>query len=216
MFEGYSWSGPGECGACKPDLDTFFGIDTPGIGAVLAADRPDAVIITGWQSLSLIQGLWACMRLRAYPLSVRAESNAMRARPLVGTHAAPHFVCPASMVFSPSARPIGTFILAMAFRRPENPGSPAIILSTTCASPRNARRSAGREPELRSGWGKHSIRRHLLCVRRQAGRKKARHGLAARARPWRWLPARSCTCWWLAPVNRWRRPTAWWQRIASR
>lgn len=79
MFEGYSWTAL-ENVSRKPGLGTFFGASTPGIGETLTANRPDAMIITGWQSFSLLQGLWACKRLRI-PLIVRAESNALRERP---------------------------------------------------------------------------------------------------------------------------------------
>lgn len=79
IFEGYSWAAL-ENMARKPGLGTFFGASTPGILATLARNRPDAVIITGWQSFSLVQGLWACLRLRI-PTIIRAESNALRQRP---------------------------------------------------------------------------------------------------------------------------------------
>src|SRR5262249_25995454 len=43
--------------------------------------QPDAAIITGWQSLPLIQATIACIRL-GIPRVVRGESNALRRRPL--------------------------------------------------------------------------------------------------------------------------------------
>ena len=61
MFEGYAFEAL-ENQARSPGLARFFGTNTPGIYAHLARSRPDAVIITGWQSWSLLQGLWACMR----------------------------------------------------------------------------------------------------------------------------------------------------------
>ena len=79
MLEGYVWEVL-ENKARSPGLGRFFGTNTPGIYAELARSKPDAVIITGWQSWSLLQGLWACMRL-GIPTMIRAESNALRNRP---------------------------------------------------------------------------------------------------------------------------------------
>ena len=63
-----------------PALRGFFSSSTPEIYSLLAQARPDAVIITGWHALPLLQTLWACIRLRI-PRIVRAESNGMRRRP---------------------------------------------------------------------------------------------------------------------------------------
>ena len=79
LFEGYRWSALKNV-ARTPGLGRFFGTSTPGIHAALAADRPDAMIVTGWQSFSLLQGIWACLRL-GIPIIIRAESNALRTRP---------------------------------------------------------------------------------------------------------------------------------------
>lgn len=65
----------------SPELGRFWGSNTPGIIDALRSQRPDAVILTGWQSRSLIQALRATIRLDI-PRIVRGESNAMRARPL--------------------------------------------------------------------------------------------------------------------------------------
>lgn len=78
MFEGYVWQAL-ENKARAPSLGRFFGASTPGIYAELVRSKPDAVIITGWQSWSLLQGLLACMRL-GIPTIIRAESNALRPR----------------------------------------------------------------------------------------------------------------------------------------
>lgn len=78
MFDGYTWQVL-ENKARTLSLTRFFGTNTPGICAELARSRPDAVIITGWQSWSLLQGLWACIRL-GIPIIIRAESNALRER----------------------------------------------------------------------------------------------------------------------------------------
>ncbi len=78
MFEGYAFEVL-ENKARLPGLGRFFGTNTAGVYAQLARSRPDAVIITGWQSWSLLQGLWACMRL-GIPTIIRAESNALHKR----------------------------------------------------------------------------------------------------------------------------------------
>jgi glycosyltransferase involved in cell wall biosynthesis len=80
LLEGYEWELLTNHRR-DPRLGSFFGLSTPGILSVLRRDRPDAVIITGWNSLPLLQTLWACMRLRI-PRIVRGESNSLRTRPL--------------------------------------------------------------------------------------------------------------------------------------
>jgi len=79
MLEGYRWEVLANTGR-SPGLKGFFASSTPGVYRVLAAARPDVVIITGWQSLPLVQALWACVRLRI-PRIIRGESNALHERP---------------------------------------------------------------------------------------------------------------------------------------
>lgn len=79
MLEGYAWQALANTRS-KPALGRFLGSSTPGILDDLRRDRPDAVIITGWNALPLLQALWACERLRL-PRIVRGESNALRVRP---------------------------------------------------------------------------------------------------------------------------------------
>jgi len=79
MLEGYRWRLL-ENSVHAPSLGGFFASSTPGIFRVLAQDRPDLAIVTGWQSLPLLQGLWACARL-GIPTIIRGESNALRRRP---------------------------------------------------------------------------------------------------------------------------------------
>jgi len=64
----------------SPSLNGFFTNRTPGVGARLARDRPDAVIVGGWNALPLLQAVRACDRL-GIPLLVRGESNSLRRRP---------------------------------------------------------------------------------------------------------------------------------------
>jgi len=78
-LEGYRWELLDNRSG-SPGLRGFSSSSTPGIYRVLAAARPDVMIITGWQSLPLLQALWACLRL-GIPTIIRGESNALRTRP---------------------------------------------------------------------------------------------------------------------------------------
>lgn len=79
MLAEYEWQALLNTGT-RPGLTGFFSNSTPSVRAVLASDRPDVVIVTGWHALPLLQALWACMVLRI-PRIVRGESNALRHRP---------------------------------------------------------------------------------------------------------------------------------------
>lgn len=79
LLDGYRWVALPNS-ARSPELGGFFASRTPAVGAVLARDRPDAVIVSGWQSLPLLQALGACRRL-GIPCLVRGESSALRPRP---------------------------------------------------------------------------------------------------------------------------------------
>ena len=79
MLAGYEWEALPNT-ARRPGLKGFFASSTPSIRAVLAGNRPDVVILTGWNALPLVQALCACMVLKI-PTIIRGESNAMRARP---------------------------------------------------------------------------------------------------------------------------------------
>lgn len=79
LLEGYRWELlPNK--RKSPNLRGFLASSTPAIYSMLKQARPDAVIITGWQSLPLLQALWASIRL-GIPRIVRGESNALRKRP---------------------------------------------------------------------------------------------------------------------------------------
>lgn len=62
-----------------PQLGSFMGLSTPGVLKVLYRHKPDCVIITGWNSLTLIQTLIAC-KLLGIPTLVRGVSNALKRR----------------------------------------------------------------------------------------------------------------------------------------
>lgn len=78
LLEGYRWKLlPNRNNS--PSLRGFFKSSTPAIYEELAVRKPHIVIITGWQSLPLLQALWASIRL-GIPRIIRAESNALRIR----------------------------------------------------------------------------------------------------------------------------------------
>jgi glycosyltransferase involved in cell wall biosynthesis len=78
LLEGYKWEAiPNK--RKSPSLTGFFSSSAPAIYSLLEKERPDVVIITGWQSLPLLEALWASMRL-GIPRIVRGESNALRKR----------------------------------------------------------------------------------------------------------------------------------------
>lgn len=79
LLDGYDWEllpnakpSPGSRG--------FFASSTPAVHAVLKREKPDVAIITGWQSLPLLQALWSCVRL-GIPRLVRGDSNSLSPRP---------------------------------------------------------------------------------------------------------------------------------------
>lgn len=66
--------------ARSPSVTSYFGCDTPEIGAELRRRRFDALIVNGWVTKSCLQGLWASRRLKI-PCVVRGEANLLRPRP---------------------------------------------------------------------------------------------------------------------------------------
>jgi len=95
LLEGYAYQLLDNI-AAKPSVTEFRGCDTPAIGSILKATRPDAVIVNGWVVKTCLQTLLACKRL-GIPCLVRGEANNLRERPawkrllqrlLVGQYAA--------------------------------------------------------------------------------------------------------------------------------
>jgi glycosyltransferase involved in cell wall biosynthesis len=81
LLDGYDWELiPNK--RKSPSLQGFFRSSTPAIYSLLAEAKPDVVIITGWQSLPLLQALWAAVRL-GIPRIVRGDSNGLRLRPFL-------------------------------------------------------------------------------------------------------------------------------------
>jgi glycosyltransferase involved in cell wall biosynthesis len=79
MLEGYSWEVL-QNARRRPELGSFRGSSSPGIGSILERTRPDAVLVTGWHALPLLQALWASRRLKI-PTIVRGDSNNLKPRP---------------------------------------------------------------------------------------------------------------------------------------
>jgi glycosyltransferase involved in cell wall biosynthesis len=78
LLDGYRWQAlPNATRA--PSLDGFLASRTPAVTEVLEADRPDAVIVSGWHALPLLQATRACRRL-GIPCLVRGESSGLRRR----------------------------------------------------------------------------------------------------------------------------------------
>jgi glycosyltransferase involved in cell wall biosynthesis len=79
LLDGYRWQALPNA-ARAPSLDGFLASRTPAVTEVLETDRPDAVIVSGWHALSLLQAMRACRRL-GIPCLVRGESSGLRRRP---------------------------------------------------------------------------------------------------------------------------------------
>ena len=78
MFDGYDWE-LFESRKHKPGIDGFFANVSKNIGKTLARDRPDVIILTGWQGFPLIQALFWSLYLRI-PRIVRGESSGLKPR----------------------------------------------------------------------------------------------------------------------------------------
>jgi glycosyltransferase involved in cell wall biosynthesis len=79
LLDGYRWQVLPNA-ARAPSLDGFLASRTPAVTEVLKSDRPDAVIVSGWHALPLLQATRACGRLGILCL-VRGESSGLRRRP---------------------------------------------------------------------------------------------------------------------------------------
>lgn len=80
LLEGYSWSVLPQVRR-DPDLGRFLGLYIASMGSAVARFDPDVVLLTGWNSLPLVQGLLSAVRL-GIPTVVRGESNALKPRPV--------------------------------------------------------------------------------------------------------------------------------------
>ena len=79
LLDGYRWQALPNA-ARAPSLDGFLASRTPAVTEVLETARPDAVIVSGWHALPLLQATRACRRL-GIPCLVRGESSGLRRRP---------------------------------------------------------------------------------------------------------------------------------------
>jgi glycosyltransferase involved in cell wall biosynthesis len=78
MYEGYEWQVLNNRRE-SPGVDGFFASSIRNMARVLGRDRPDVLILTGWQGLPLMQALWASIRL-GIPRVVRGESSGLKPR----------------------------------------------------------------------------------------------------------------------------------------
>ncbi|RUM39815.1 MAG: hypothetical protein DSY70_04870, partial [Desulfobulbus sp.] len=78
LFEGYAFEVLDNWHK-SPGIKGFFSSWVRGLAKVLRKDRPDVVILTGWQIFPLLQALFCAFMLRI-PRIVRAESNGMKPR----------------------------------------------------------------------------------------------------------------------------------------
>ena len=78
LLEGYPWSVLPQLRS-SPRLGSFVGLWSGSVGQTLAALSPDAVLLTGWNALPLVQGLRASIQL-GLPTIVRGDSNSLRPR----------------------------------------------------------------------------------------------------------------------------------------
>jgi glycosyltransferase involved in cell wall biosynthesis len=60
--------------AKRPRLDSFSGVDVPGIYEVLEQGGFDSVLVTGWHLKAYVQAIWAAKRL-GLPVMVRGDSQ---------------------------------------------------------------------------------------------------------------------------------------------
>lgn len=82
LLDGYRWTEFERVGG-RPSLATFLGLWLRDVGAWLDAVRPDVVVVTGWNSLALLQAARAAQR-RRLPVLVRGDSNDLARRPSLG------------------------------------------------------------------------------------------------------------------------------------
>ena len=80
LFDGYNWNKiDNKDLASNKGIDDFLSIRLKSPSRLIKKLRPDAVVLTGWQSLSLIQILYACNRLKI-PTLIRGDSNSLKPR----------------------------------------------------------------------------------------------------------------------------------------
>lgn len=79
LLDGYRWEQL-PLAVDEPRLGAFWALRGRRLGAVLRRWQPDVLLVTGWQSLLLIQFV-VVARLMGLPIIVRGESNSLRERP---------------------------------------------------------------------------------------------------------------------------------------
>jgi glycosyltransferase involved in cell wall biosynthesis len=80
LLEGYRWQQL-KSNAFSPIAGKFMGCCTTNFRQIIGDWRPDVALLTGWQSLMLVQAWWTCVRL-GIPRIVRGESSQIAYRPV--------------------------------------------------------------------------------------------------------------------------------------
>jgi glycosyltransferase involved in cell wall biosynthesis len=80
MYDGYEWQLL-DNKKKNPGVADFFASSIRNMTDVLRRDKPDVLILTGWQGLPLMQALWSGIRLRI-PRVIRGESSGLKSRKL--------------------------------------------------------------------------------------------------------------------------------------
>ena len=78
LYDGYEWQVLDNKNRA-PGISRFFSNGVRNLVDVFRRDRPDVMVLTGWQALPLLQALWACIRLRI-PRVVRGDSSGLKPR----------------------------------------------------------------------------------------------------------------------------------------
>jgi len=81
LYEDYTWEVL-ESRKEDPGVDKFFSCSASNLKQIFLRDKPDIVILTGWQSLLLLQALWWSIIL-GIPRIIRGESNGLKPRRLL-------------------------------------------------------------------------------------------------------------------------------------
>jgi glycosyltransferase involved in cell wall biosynthesis len=80
MYDGYDWQVL-DNRRKDPGVAGFFSSSVRNLADILRCDRPEVLILTGWQGLPLLQALWSAVRL-GIPRVVRGESSGLKPRNL--------------------------------------------------------------------------------------------------------------------------------------
>lgn len=158
-----------------PDLGRFRGLRTRRLVARLRREAPDALLVTGWNSWVLVQGILAAGRL-GLPLILRGEANDLRPRPPLVRAIQRRIVARAAAHLA-----IGTANRRFLEARGVDPGRivDAPYFVDNAAFGAAADRERERRGERRHGWGLEENAFVLLFAGKLVARKRPADLLAA-------------------------------------